>query len=244
MAIKFSVIIPTRNEEANLEALTPLLDLFDEVIFIDGNSSDGTLAMIESLFPTARILNQAKLKGKGSAIMLGLLDSTGDFTFVVDADMPVSFQEMISVQKLCSNSVEIDLIKSSRFLQGGGSEDLTKVRSFGARSLAFLARKIHRVDWSEICYGFWAIRRERVAELNLQLLLNSATGFYPFHKLPYGHSFEFDQVIFLRALYLRFKILEIPSFELSRRNGDSGLFAPFDGLRTLMVLITEKYMHD
>lgn len=239
--VTFSVIIPTRNEISNLPFLKMYLELFDEIIFVDGNSIDGTQKEIHSLFPGATVLSQGDFKGKGSAIILGLMEVSSDYVFILDADAPVDLTEVSKAQEILRLDSDIDLLKTSRHLEFGGSEDLTSIRSIGAKFFAALTRVLFRVTWTEMCYGFWALKSENISRLNIGAVLNTKAGFWPFARIPLAHSFEFDQLLFLKALKSNLRVIEIPSFELIRKNGQSNLYAPLDGMRTLIVILKERF---
>lgn len=237
----FAVIVPTLNEIENLETLKGHVREFDEIIFVDGNSSDGTQSYIIQNYPTAKLLFQGKLKGKGSAIVLGLLAAQSEYAVLLDADKPISKEELVTAMSFCKENPGIDLVKGSRHLLGGGSEDLTRIREIGAKAFALIARLLFKVNWTEVCYGFWILRTDQVKKMGLSELIDSPKIFLNFKKVPYGHSFEFDQVLFLKSLKMNLKIQEIPSFELARNFGPSKLSALKDGLRTLLVLLIERF---
>ncbi len=233
-----ALIIPVRNEFDGLKYILPYKDVADEIIFVDGNSTDGTPEYIKLNFPEAVLIEQKNFKGKGSAIALGLLHVKSTLVMQVDADFPISTQEIQNIKMIMENNPEIKLVKPSRHLPGGGSDDLTKVRLFGAKSLAWLARKLHRVDWTEVCYAMWAIRADSIHHLNIQEKVLNKPGRFDWW-LPYAHGFEFDQYVFFTFLRADLKILEIPTIELERKSGGSSLFAPRDGLRTLWIILKE-----
>lgn len=238
---KFSLVIPTRNEVGNLYELIPFTYLFDEVIFVDGSSVDGTPELIQELFPQAILIHQGSTKGKGAAICIGLKNTSKDFVVILDADQPVSLSEVKTMKSIFERDRGLDLIKTSRHLPGGGSSDLTGIRKFGALFFAWLTRKVFRVNWTEMCYGFWGLSKKAIIKLQISDTLLTKKSFYPFNRIPYGLSFEFDQLLFLRCYKLDLNILEIPSYELERQNGESSLFAPFDGLRTLLTILRERF---
>ena len=65
---KISVVIPARNEARNLFHVLPHIpSTVDEVILIDGHSTDETIAMAQQLLPTIKIIQQTG-KGKGDAL--------------------------------------------------------------------------------------------------------------------------------------------------------------------------------
>lgn len=238
--IKHTCIIPIKNELKNLANLTEYLELFTEVIFVDGNSIDGTFEYIEEKFPHCKLIKQGTTKGKGSALIKGLDVSSGDFITILDADAPVSILEVKNFLNFINSNSNFDLVKTSRHLSNGGSTDLTRFRKFGAKGLAFIARVIYKVDWTEVCYGFWAIKGEFYNNLFLSDLKKNFNSIPASNKIPYGLSFEFDQIIFIRSLIKGGSIIEIPSFEIARIHGNSSLNAIRDGLRTLKVLLKEN----
>lgn len=81
-----SVIIPTRNEAQNLRHVLPHIPpMVNEVILVDGHSTDNTIAVARQLRPSIRIIKQAG-RGKGDAIRAGIAVSTGDIIVMLDAD--------------------------------------------------------------------------------------------------------------------------------------------------------------
>src|SRR5260221_6881395 len=82
-----SVIIPTLNEAKNLPLVFPYLpyELIDEVILVDGRSTDDTVAIAQRLLPDIKIVAEPR-HGKGIAIRAGYAAASGDILVVIDAD--------------------------------------------------------------------------------------------------------------------------------------------------------------
>jgi SAM-dependent methyltransferase len=98
-----SVIIPRRNERGNIEsavARMPRMGRSTELIFVDGNSTDGTAAEIERVareysgqWPIA-LLPQGNGSGKGDAVRKGFAAATGDVLMILDADLTVPPEDL------------------------------------------------------------------------------------------------------------------------------------------------------
>ena len=92
-----SVIIPCRNELGNIEGAvsrTPEMGKHTELIFIDGNSTDGTEKKIERLMEIhkekdIKLIHQGDGIGKGDAVRKGFSAAKGDVLMILDADLTV-----------------------------------------------------------------------------------------------------------------------------------------------------------
>jgi SAM-dependent methyltransferase len=96
-----SVIIPSRNEAGNIENAvrrTPDMGLGTEIIFIEGGSSDNTMAEIERVreaYPHRQIrVMQQGGRGKGNAVREAFAEARGDILFILDADLTVPPEEL------------------------------------------------------------------------------------------------------------------------------------------------------
>ena len=101
-SLSCSVIIPARNERGNIEgavARTPPLGSHTELIFVEGNSSDGTAGEIERVIAAnpdreIRLIRQGDGVGKGDAVRKGFAAATGDVLMILDADLTVPPEEL------------------------------------------------------------------------------------------------------------------------------------------------------
>ena len=84
--ISVSAVIPTLNEAANLpHVFARLPECVDEVIIVDGHSTDDTVKVARELRPSVRVVLQAG-RGKGDALACGFAAARGDIIVMLDAD--------------------------------------------------------------------------------------------------------------------------------------------------------------
>src|SRR6202035_445658 len=103
-----------------------------EVIVVDGHSVDDTISVARQLRPDVRIVLQSR-RGKGNALACGFAAATGDIIAMIDGDGSADPGEIPQfVSALLSGA---DFAKGSRFLEGGGSSDITRFRALGNRLL-------------------------------------------------------------------------------------------------------------
>jgi glycosyltransferase involved in cell wall biosynthesis len=98
-----SVVCPCRNERGNIrEAVlrTPVMGSKTELIFVDGNSSDGTVSEIEAVMREYRgplelqLLPQGEGKGKGDAVRKGFAAAKNDVLMILDSDLTVPPEDL------------------------------------------------------------------------------------------------------------------------------------------------------
>ena len=149
---RVSVVIPALNEAQNLPYVLPCIpSIVSEVVLVDGHSTDDTLAVARQLLPTIRIVKQAG-KGKGNALRAGFAACTGDIIVMLDADGSADPNEIPRFVGALMSGCDFD--KGSRFLQGGGSHDITLLRRAGNYWLSRFAHLLFRTRFSDLCYGY------------------------------------------------------------------------------------------
>jgi glycosyltransferase involved in cell wall biosynthesis len=229
-----TIVVPAKNVAANLREVLPRLPLDYEIVLVDGNSVDGTVAVAIELRPDVRIVHQTR-KGKGNALAAGFLAATGDIIVMFDADGSADPAEIPAfVQALVDGA---DFAKGSRFAAGGGSEDITGLRTLGNNGLNWMANLAFGTRFTDLCYGFNAFWRCLVPLLDLPRLDLVA----PDGGMLWGDGFEIETVINCRFSAADVIITEVASVELARIHGESNLRTFSDGTRVLRTIIAEHH---
>jgi len=234
--LKVTVVIPTLNEARNLpHVLSRLPKSIHEVIIVDGNSVDDTLATARRLRPDARILTQNRC-GKGNALACGFAAATGDIIVMIDADGSADPSEIPRfIDALLAGA---DFAKGTRFTDGGGSDDITRLRRSGNWLLSGMVNMLCHTRYSDLCYGFNAFWRHHVPALSLDA--ESAAPVGSGMKL-WGDGFEVETLINIRIAQAGLIVTEVASYEYRRIHGVSNLRAFSDGMRVLRTIIFEYY---
>lgn len=219
--LRVSVIIPTYNEAANLPHLLPHMPSWiHEVIIVDGRSNDDTVSVARQLLPDVKIVLEPE-KGKGIALRRGFKEATGEILVMMDADGSMNPAEIgLFVRHLRDGA---DFVKGSRFLQGAGSSDISRLRWAGNMGFTLLVKMLFGGRYTDLCYGYAAFWRSVLPELDLD-----------------GVGFEIETQMNIRALKAKLRIFEAPSFEFDRQNGESNLRTFPDGWRVLKTIFRES----
>ncbi len=212
---KLSVVLPTYNEEKNLEIFIPQIEeefksVSLEIIVVDDNSQDGTKELLETLnnkFKNIKLISRSGLMGIGSALRDGYNNSQGDFILSSDADLSFKVDDMRRLYEKLNEGY--DLVLAYRHGEGGSYEKKTigvKIKYFFSWFGNFVVRNISGLDIRDVSANFRIIRRDTWLKLN---------------TVENTNSLLFEMII--KAKRRGLKITEIPVTFSERRFGKSKL---------------------
>jgi glycosyltransferase involved in cell wall biosynthesis len=216
-----SVVIAAMNEAENLPHVFATLPRWvDEVVLVDGNSVDDTVAVAKALRPGLRVVAQTG-KGKGNALTEGFAAASGDIIVMMDADGSTDGREIGRfVAALITGA---DFAKGSRYVSGAGSDDISIVRSLGNKVLTTLTNGLYGTHYTDLCYGYNAFWRRHLDAMALDC-----------------DGFEIETLMNVRAAKAGLVIFEVASHERCRIHGESNLHAVRDGWRVLKTILRER----
>lgn len=109
-----TIVVPARNEKGNVEnaiTRTPAFGTFQEFIFIEGDSKDGTyeeVLRVQEKYKDKKIVAMKQSgKGKGNAVREAFAAATGDVLMILDADLTMPPEDLYKYyEALVSNKGE------------------------------------------------------------------------------------------------------------------------------------------
>jgi glycosyltransferase involved in cell wall biosynthesis len=223
--VRVSLVIPAMNEEKNIGwVLERLPAEIDEVILVDGDSVDDTVAVSRAIRPDIRVIGQDR-KGKGAALRAGFAAARGELIVMIDADRSMDPAEIERFLVLLDEGY--DMVKGSRFMGDGGTSDMEWIRRCGNAALRGVSNGLYGTRFTDLCYGYMGFRRDKLEQLALQ-----------------ADGFEIETEIVVRAVKQGLRIAEVPSFEEPRGDGESNLNTWRDGTRVLKTMLRHRFARE
>jgi SAM-dependent methyltransferase len=219
---KTTVLIPTLNEEKNMPRIFPKIPaMVTEILIVDGYSQDDTVKVAKEICPQARIIYQ-KEKGKGDAIRCGIEAATGDIIVILDADDSMDPGDIPRFIEPLLNGY--DYAKGSRFLNGGGTNDMPLYRRLADKAFVILVNLLYRTKFTDSSYGYKAFWKKAFKDITLR-----------------AEGFEIEAEIDIKASQAGLKITEVSCVEEKRFSGNSKLRSFSDGWRILRTIVGERF---
>ncbi|MDX1736182.1 MAG: glycosyltransferase family 2 protein [Halioglobus sp.] len=213
--LKFSVVIPAKNEEQGLALVLPeLVERHPgaEIIVVDDGSTDDTATVCEDAGVT--VIRHPYSKGNGAAIKTGARAASGDYIVFMDGDGQHSPAD---VARLLEKVAE-------------GYDMVVGARS-GLSSQASLARWSANTFYNR--FASWMVD-QRIDDLTSGFRCVNRNKFLSFlYLLPNGFSYPTTSTMaFFRAGY---SVAFVP-IEVAKRVGKSHINLIKDGMRFLLII--------
>ncbi|MEO5360872.1 MAG: glycosyltransferase family 2 protein [Nitrospirota bacterium] len=213
--MKVALLIPTFNEIIGLRQIMPMIkrEWVDEIVFVDGNSTDGTIDYIRENNYT---LFLEKVPGVRRAMIEAIRSVTSDvlITFSPDGNC---LPELIP--KLVDKMREgYDMVIVSRYADGAKSYDDNIITGFGNWLFTNTINFLHGGSYTDVMGIYRAYKKELVSSLDLDKDITYTTP----EKLFRTRLF-WEPILSTRAAKRKLKITEIAGDEPKRIGGEAKL---------------------
>lgn len=212
-----SVIVPCRNEAGNIPEIvrrTPTLGAGTELIFVDGNSSDGTVdrileAIVRYRGPNMiRLIHQGEGIGKGDAVRKGFEAATGEVLMILDADVTVDPEALTKFYHAIAEGYG-EFINGSRLVYPMERQAMRVLNLIGNKAFSMIFTWILEQRLRDTLCGTKVLRKRDYEKIK--------AGRHYFGDFdPFG---DFD--LLFGAAKLNLKIVEVPVRYRDRTYGET-----------------------
>jgi dolichyl-phosphate beta-glucosyltransferase len=158
--VSLSVVIPAFNEEKRLPGTLATMLAFlrargetFEIVVVDDGSTDATAAVARRAGPEVRVLVNPGNRGKGYSVRNGMLNATGAWRLMSDADLSTPIEELATLKKALGDGAEIAI--ASRAVSGANVEKhQSMAREASGRFFNLIVRFLHLPGIKDTQCGF------------------------------------------------------------------------------------------
>ena len=210
-----TVLIPCRNEKGNIEnAVKRLPDFCEdlEILYVEGNSQDGTLDEIHRVIEAypdkdIKVLVQDG-KGKGDAVRKGFDHARGDILMILDADLTVPPEDLPKFYKAISSG-KGEYINGTRLVYPMDDQAMRFLNFWANRTFSVLFTWLLNQRFTDTLCGTKVLTKQ-----NYEKIVANRSYFGDFD--PFG---DFDLIF--GATKLNLKVVEVPIRYAAREYGET-----------------------
>jgi SAM-dependent methyltransferase len=226
-----SVVIPCRNERGNIESAILRMPKFatsQEILFVEGNSSDGTFGECERVRDAYRNSWDIKVlkqdgKGKGDAVRKGFAAATGDVLMILDADLTMPPEALPKYHAVIETG-KAEFVNGTRLVYPMENEAMRPLNLIANRCFAYLFSYLVDTRLTDTLCGTKVLMRK-----DYEVLARERAYFGNFD--PFG---DFDLIF--GAAKQNLKIVETPIHYKARTFGETQISRFRDGWLLLKMV--------
>jgi dolichol-phosphate mannosyltransferase len=214
---RFVIVLPTYNEQANLERVIEALaevrtrtPFPGDVVVVDDSSPDGTGRLADELarrHEWMHVLHGPAKRGLGRAYLDGFRWALErDYSHILEMDADLSHPPE-AVPRMLAAAADADLVLGSRYVAGGGIVGWPVHRRLISRGGSLYARTLLGVPIRDMTSGFKCFRRRVLESADLDSV--------------HGQGYVFQIELTYRTLRMGGRVVEIPITFEDRTAGTS-----------------------
>jgi glycosyltransferase involved in cell wall biosynthesis len=221
--MKITLFLPVHNEVEGIKLIMPRIkkEWVDEMIFVDGNSTDGTREYLEE---NGYFVIKQKSEGLCGAYWECLEVATGDVVIPFSPDnnsMPEIIPALINKMK-----EGYDMVIVSRYVDGAKSYDDDIVTAFGNWMFTKLVNILYGAKYTDALVMFRAFKKDLFQRLEINE-----------KKHP-----VLEVLLCIRCVKRKLKVIDIPGDEPKRIGGVRKMSPLYNGSMLLFQIIKELFI--
>lgn len=221
---QLSIIVPVYNEAKTIRQILEKINLVNidkEIVVVDDGSSDGTDKILREIrYDNLKVIHHTSNRGKGSAILTGLLHATGEFVVIQDADLEYNPNDYLKLIKPIKQGVA-DLVLGARFTEGYSG---LLIHRLGNVFLTNLLNLLFNARLNDCFTCYKMLRKDTLNMLNLK-----------------ARSFDIEVEIVTKAIRNKLRIVEIPISYHPRSYSEGKKIRLRDGMWAALNILKTRF---
>jgi hypothetical protein len=223
-----SIVIPAVDAAMNVYFVLRQLPEAHEVVLVDCGSTDGTQDVARHARPDVRVLDRPGAD-RATALAAGLAAASGDSIVTLPVDGSADPGEIPSfVEALLGGA---DLVKGSRYVEGGSALVTAPGGALGDRVLTWLGRRLLGAELTDLGYGFYAFWADQRDLLRLPAGDGQRTGTW---------AGQADVAVAVRLAGAGATVVEVPTTEKAPLVGPATPWGEGGFVRGVRTVLAER----
>lgn len=223
------IIIPVYNEEDTIENVLEVVDNTDfcglkkNLIIVDDFSTDSTRSILNKYEDKFKIIYKEQNGGKGSAVSLGIKNSTSDIVVIQDADLEYDPKDYSKLIELIVKN-DADVVYGSRFLNNP-FKNFMFLSYLANKFLTMLTNLVYGTKLTDMETCYKAMKREFVQNIEIK-----------------SRKFDIEPEITAKLVKNGAKIRELP-ISYNARSYEAGKKITYkDGLMAICAIFKYRFV--
>jgi glycosyltransferase involved in cell wall biosynthesis len=208
--MNLSIIIPAHNEEESIAEVIRHIEekvsVAHEIVVVNDHSTDRTADIIADLARSykndIRLVENTDKPGFANALKTGFYHARANIIVPVMADL---CDDPDTINRMYEKALEgFDIVCGSRYAEGGKKVGGPRLKTFFSRFFGVSLNRLIGIPTRDLSNSFKLYKKEIIEKAD-----------------PEAKGFEISVEIPLKAFFLGYKITEIPTIWVNRKEGES-----------------------
>lgn len=221
-----SVIVPVYNEVSTIRVILEKIssvNIDKEIIVVNDGSTDGTEKLLNEISSAGiKVIHHAANRGKGAALLTGLLKASGEFVIIQDADLeydPGEYPKLLAE----FDAGNVDLVLGARFTRNYYGLFIPRC---GNRLLTALFNLLFNTRLNDFLTCYKLARRATFLGLNLN-----------------SQSFDIEIEIMAKSVKQRLRIKQVAINYVPRSYKQGKKIRWLDGIHVIFSILKYRFFN-